>query len=155
MPVKLPWSVWRHLRRDGNVAVRDAWMAAGLQNKLDEVSCIRNLIDQGLPRLEADWRGILAGHNITISIRGVVCHGRPFVTYSGSQKSCELGDMLILHDHVFVDGGAERRASLVQAKIFGKNGVTSPNQTQTFLYQHWPRFTYTGWPGGIARLEEA
>lgn len=42
----------------------------------------------------------------------------------------------------------------MQAKLFGPNGVTSRNDTQKKLYQTWPEFTYTRWPGGLPSLEQ-
>jgi hypothetical protein len=63
-----------------------------------------------------------------------------------------LGDFLLVHDHQPDSDPLERRAVIVQAKVFHRTGVRAKNSIQLDLYQRWPRFTYESWPGGIANL---
>jgi hypothetical protein len=71
--------------------------------------------------------------------------------YPGASKRCELGDFLLVHDHLH-NGQLIRRAVIVQAKVFYQTGVRTKNSVQLDLYQNWPRFTYESWPGGINTL---
>jgi hypothetical protein len=107
-----------------------------------------------VPRIEKAWQEQLDPVGVSVHLGGAVCHGRPYVTYGGAARSCELGDLLFVHDHQPQQGALERRACIVQAKIFGKNGVIARNAIQKRLYEKWPRFTYTSWPGGLRRLQE-
>jgi hypothetical protein len=57
---------------------------------------------------------------------------------------CELGDLLIVHDHTKDDGSmASRRAVLVQAKMPHATGNFADNPRQSFLYENWPTFWIT------------
>ena len=80
-----------------------------------------------------------------------MCHGHPWVRFSNNAARCELGDFLLVHDHQPSSGPFERRAVLVQAKIFYDNGGvrhSARNALQLALYQNWPRFKYDTWPSG-------
>jgi hypothetical protein len=129
-----------------------AWHAARLHTGVPhEVECIRNLVETALPEVQAVWRKSLRRRGIQLRIQGVICHGRPWVRYS--QDRCELGDFLMVHDHQRSSGApVDRRAVIVQAKVFHQNGVRARNAIQLRLYQSWPPFFYENWPGGIDRL---
>lgn len=154
MPVSLNAPDWRKLRREGNAALKNEWLRAGLDNGTGEVPAIKNLVQEGLPRLERAWQRILGSLNIRFNIRASICHPIPQVRYSGSSRACELADLLIVHDHDPVVSAPERRAALIQAKLFGSAGVTARNDVQKGLYERWPEFTYTQWPGGLPALEK-
>jgi hypothetical protein len=131
----------------------NAWHGAGLHRGMQgEVACIKNLIQVGLPQVDTVWRGALNAVGVQLRLQGVVCHGHPWVRYSGAATRCELGDFLLVHDHQPDDGPLERRAVIVQAKLFHRAGVHARNSVQLELYQRWPRFTYESWPGGISNL---
>jgi hypothetical protein len=117
-----------------------------------EVACIRNLIQVALPQVDAVWRGALNSVGVQVTLQGVVCHGHPWIRYRGAAARCELGDFLLVHDHKPDTGPLERRAVIVQAKIFHRSGVRARNSVQLDLYRRWPRFTYESWPGGIGNL---
>lgn len=140
------------------------WNAAAFGARtIREIPCVRNLIDRGIPAVEAEWQPLLGPLGVTATLSGVMCHGFPRVTYPGLPltrtripKSCELGDMMIVHDHV-PDPVAhpnikERRAVIVQAKVFDYGKVGSGDAIQLELYQSWPRFTYLQWPNGMEAL---
>lgn len=120
---------------------------------MNEVACIKNLIEKALPAVEAAWRLDLLKAGISANLQGVVCHGHPWVKYPGAAARCELGDFLLVHDHHPIPGLIERRAVLVQAKVFHRGGVRSKNPIQLNLYKRWPRFEYDSWPGGIRVLD--
>jgi len=130
-----------------------AWHGAGLHHGTPgEVACITNLIQVALPRVDAVWRGALKAVGVQARLQGVVCHGHPRVRYPGASARCELGDFLLVHDHQPDSGPLERRAVIVQAKVFHLAGVRAKNPIQLELYRRWPRFTYESWPGGLANL---
>lgn len=154
MPILLSPALVRKLRLSANDAMWLAWNAAHpTGGSVDEVKCIKNLVHNALPGVDAAWRGLLGGVGINANLTGVVCHGRPYVRYSGAPNDCELGDLMLVHDHRPSPGVLERRAAVIQAKVFGKDGVTSKNPVQLGLYQAWPPFTYTSWPGKFADLK--
>ena len=128
----------------------NAWHGAGLHRGTPgEVACIQNLIQVALPRVDKLWREALNEVGVKARLQGVVCHGHPRVRYPGALARCELGDFLLVHDHQPANGRLERRAAIVQAKVFHLAGVLARNSVQLDLYQRWPRFTYESWPGGI------
>ncbi len=154
MPVLITPALLASLRHSANKAMWSEWNRAHpAGSHIDEVSCIYNLIGRALPKVQTGWKGQLSPLGVTATLTGVVCHGRPYVRYPGAVKSCELGDFLLVHDHRPVPAVLERRAAIIQAKVFGVTGVTSKNPIQLGLYQKWPRFTYTDWPGGVAVLK--
>ena len=141
------------LRSSANQAMWNAWHGAGLHlGTPSEVACIKNLIQVALPQVDAVWRASLQQIGLQAKLRGVVCHGHPWVRYPGALARCELGDFLLVHDHQRGSGPLERRAVIVQAKVFHRSGVLAKNPIQLDLYQRWPRFTYESWPGGISNL---
>lgn len=158
MPIHLPPRLQLELRNSANVAIWQGAHDGYLDNlPINEVHCIRNLISRGVPLLYAEWKIILARIGICAQVSGIICHGHPWVRFRAHQTSCELGDFLLVHDHQPSRGGLERRAAIVQAKVYYDNGGVrhaSRNALQLELYRDWPRFTYTRWPGGMTRLND-
>jgi hypothetical protein len=155
MPIILSKRVQVKLRDSANAAVWHGAQYASPSALRSEVTSLKNLINNGIPLIDTEWRKILGNSGITASLQGFVCHGRPFVRFCNHQKSCELGDFLLVHEHQPNYGPAERRAIIVQAKVFyDKGGVKLPsrNALQLELYNSWPAFTYTDWPGGLSSL---
>lgn len=142
------------LRLIANNAIWSSWHKAGLHRGIpSEVACIRNLIEEALPKLDNQWSAVLNSVGVRASLQGVVCHGHPWVRYAGAPARCELGDFLLVHDHHRHGRSLKRRAVIVQAKIFHQYGVRARNKVQLDLYQRWPQFTYESWPSGIATLD--
>lgn len=113
-----------------------AWHGAGLHHKTpSEVACIKNLVQVALPQVDAVWRPALKKIGVAARMHGVVCHGHPWVKYSGASTRCELGDFLLVHDHLPVNGTIRRRAVIVQAKVFYVEGVRVRNSVQLDLYK--------------------
>lgn len=132
----------------------NSWHKGGLHHGTpSEVACIKNLIQVALPQVDAVWRDALKKIGLSALLQGVVCHGRPWVSYLGASARCELGDFLLVHDHQPDGGPLERRAVIVQAKVFHRAGVRAKNPVQLDLYRRWPRFTYESWPGGLDNLD--
>jgi hypothetical protein len=130
------------LRLSANHAMWSAWHGAGLHHGTPgEVACITNLIQVALPRVDAVWRGALKAVGVQARLQGVVCHGHPRVRYPGASARCDLGDFLLVHDYQPDSGPLERRAVIVQAKVFHLAGVRAKNPIQLELYRRWPRFT--------------
>jgi hypothetical protein len=142
------------LRSSANLAMWKAWYGAGLhRGTAKEVACVKNLIQVALPEVEAAWYRHLQKAGISATLQGAVCHGHPWVRYSGAAARCELGDFLLVHDHRPDPASLQRRAVLVQAKVFHLKGVRARNPIQLNLYRRWPRFTYESWPGGLGNLD--
>ena len=119
------------LRREANRAMWSAWHQANLHvGTPGEVACIKNLIQVGLPKVDAVWNGILKSVGINAQLQGVVCHGHPWVNYQNAPRRCELGDFLLVHDHKDSSGSVERRAVIVQAKVFHSSGVLSKSPSR-------------------------
>lgn len=141
------------LRLSANQAMWNAWHGMGLHLGIpSEVACIKNLIQVAIPQVDAVWSGALNSLGVQTRLQGVVCHGHPWVRYPGASARCELGDFLLVHDHQPDNGPLQRRAVIVQAKVFHRTGVHARNAVQLDLYQRWPRFAYESWPGGIDNL---
>jgi hypothetical protein len=142
------------LRYLANYSIWESWHGAGLHRGVpNEVACVKNLIQVALPGVEAAWLHDLRKAGISATLQGVVCHGHPWVRYSGATARCELGDFLLVHDHRPAPALLQRRAVLVQAKVFHREGVRAKNPVQLDLYRRWPRFTYDSWPGGLGNLD--
>lgn len=141
------------LRWAANQEMWSAWHGAGLHHGTpSEVACILNLVRVALPKVDAVWRQALNRIGVNVQLQGVVCHGHPWVKFPGATARCELGDYLLVHDHQPVRGPLERRAAIVQAKVFHRTGVRAKNAVQLELYRRWPRFAYESWPGGLSAL---
>ncbi|WP_146203780.1 hypothetical protein [Azospirillum sp. TSO5] len=158
VPIWLPFWRLEQLRESADRQMWRAWnniYPAG--GRVYEVQCIRSLIDHAVPAINNRWQSIFGRIGVTADLVGVVCHNYPRVTYIGAPHACELGDLMIVHDHlpdpVNQPDHIERHAVIVQAKVFHRNGVQSTNLAQFLLYTGWPCFTYVDWPGGIPALE--
>lgn len=92
------------------------------------------------------WRDILAQAGVWIRVTGVFCHQTPkaHFPFKGGSASPELGDLLVVHDHLHATR-PRRRALLVQAKMASAGRVTGPsNPEQEHLYRTWPDFRLRG-----------
>jgi len=89
------------------------------------------------------------GFDCTAVLNGVFCHGSPQVSFTdaaGTSRRCELADLLIVVDDCTGTAVSDRRALLVQAKLFSSAGTISTSGTaahQLDLYSRWPSFTFT------------
>lgn len=95
------------------------------------------------------WEGILAQAGIQLRVTGVYCHQTPkaHFTFQGGKAAPELGDLLIVHEHLHPTS-PRRRALLVQAKMAaGGKPTGAPNKPQEHLYEHWPDFRLRGHGG--------
>jgi hypothetical protein len=75
-----------------------------------------------------------------LKVGGVFVHQRPYVVF-GDAKSVELGDLLLISTVIDSKGGINRRAILLQAKMFDDLPIT-PDEDQHDLYKNWPPFQY-------------
>ncbi|WHS60477.1 hypothetical protein [Pseudomonas sp. G2-4] len=88
-------------------------------------------------------------------VKGVFTHQTPKVKPSGSSKSVEIGDLLLVQQHFDRAGKAPviGRAMLLQAKtaLKPKTGslYSGTQRIQFELYQSWPKFT------GVSRIATA
>jgi hypothetical protein len=105
-----------------------------------EVSRVQSLFFHGLKPLGDLLNGL---YGTRVSLNGVFCHGHPIVDFDHpdapeSPKGCELGDLLVVVNHVF-DGGLQTgRSLLLQAKL-PRGDVPA---RQELLYRDWPAFSY-------------
>ena len=141
------------IRLVANEAMRQAHLTHPLPSPAGEVACIRHLANHALPRIDSAWRNAFALSGVHVTMQSVICHGRPYVAYLGAVRGCELGDLLLVHEH-YSPGRRSQRAALVQAKLFRGGRVTAPNDVQKTLYRTWPPFVYTSWPGGLGKLRQ-
>lgn len=134
-------------------AVYESWQAAQLSSPLptDEVDYIFYLMRTGVRELAERWSPILQSVNISLRTTAVFCHLTPkatFVDHSGSNATCELADLLIVHDHrVELKDGTDqtlRRAVLIQAKMANNGNPDKIDATQKYLYEYWPEFRLHG-----------
>jgi hypothetical protein len=121
----------------------------------DEPSAVATIAWVAIPRLVTAWRPILTTQCYKISCHSVFCHGSPQVTFtdsSGSSQKCELADLLLVVDEKNSSGTTlDRRAVLVQAKIFSTKGgitITPATKDQLELLETWPDFKFV--PAGYA-----
>lgn len=111
-----------------------------------EIEYIHALVSTGTRVLHAKWTPILASRRITLRVSGVFIHQTPQAHYNhplDGTVSPELGDLLVVHDHL--GSAPTRRAVLVQVKR-SLNGVPrqKPDAHQEFLYKYWPAFELKG-----------
>ena len=105
---------------------------------------IASFVSFGVDALVEAWSPLLAKANLEVRITGVFCHQSPKVAMISSAGvipppgECELGDLLIVHEHE-VGAVRKRRAILLQAKMLTGGGAANANQE--FLYEHWPDFS--------------
>ena len=110
-----------------------------------EPAYVASFVLFGVPRLAAEWSRPLNAEGYGLCITGVFCHQSPKVEMNRAEwvsgGECELGDLLIVHDHKGRDATATiRRAVLVQAKMPFATGSFADNPRQSFLYERWPYF---------------
>lgn len=111
----------------------------------DEPWHVRVVTQCGSLLLYRFWREILSQVDVQIRVTGVFCHQTPKAHFSiqGASVSPELGDLLIVHEHVHPV--PRRRALLVQAKMVVSGKPTqATNPEQTHLYERWPDFELHG-----------
>jgi hypothetical protein len=113
-----------------------------------EPAYVASFVLYGVPKLAAEWAAPLNAAGFGLRISGVFCHQSPKVEMTRSEwqsgGECELGDLLVVHDHVGANGEiTSRRAVLVQAKMPHATGYVADNPRQSFLYEHWPLFRIT------------
>ena len=95
------------------------------------------------------WKDILAQAGIQLRVTGVYCHQTPkaHFTFKGGKAAPELGDLLIVHEHLHPTS-PRRRTLLVQAKMAtGGKPTGAPNMPQEHLYEYWPKFRLRGHGG--------
>jgi len=109
-----------------------------------EEEFVASLVIGGVQDLAASWRPLLARAGVSVRIGGVFIHKRPFVRFpaplgsgrlASNAKRCELGDLLLVHEHLGARN-ASRRAVLIQAKM--RWNKVDPIQDK--LYRSWPNF---------------
>lgn len=110
-----------------------------------EIQHVQTLTHLGSQWLEAAWQPWLDRVGVTVRIRGIFCHQTPKAVFQshGKTHQPELGDLLIVHEHVGYS--ARRRALLLQAKmsVLGKvSGAVDAVQKE--LYDNWPNFVLKG-----------
>lgn len=140
-------SVERHKERllvGAEAAVSAAVQAAWRRTKSpSEPAFISALVTNGTPTLGAIWSPILASAGIQCKISSVFVHQSPKVDLSTS-GNCELGDLLLVHEHRTWDDRVFTRALLLQAKVHQAQSarLTLSSRIQAELYDSWPLFTY-------------
>jgi hypothetical protein len=115
-------------------------LEAAARTRGGEVARVRSLFANGLAPLRLFLASAYPGR---VSLNGVFCHGKPIVdfTHPDAPKTpagCELGDLLIVVNHVFGDGSQAGRSLLLQAKLPQGDVPTR----QELLYRDWPPFSY-------------
>ena len=116
-------------------------------SKPEEPDFVAMLTMNGAPKLQALISGILAGTGISCTTTGVFCHQTPKAKF-GTEKPCELGDILLTHIHSKGVKVQNRNSLLLQAKMAKDadkaGGYTIPtnDQHQLKLYSEWPQFEY-------------
>lgn len=106
-----------------------------------EPAFVWGLFQRGLGKLREE---LAFSFGASVSVNGVFCHGRPIVEFDhpkapAGTRGCELGDLLIVVNHVFPHSGEHGRALLLQCKMADRGQV---GLRQKLLYEDWPRFTY-------------
>lgn len=113
-----------------------------------EPAYVASFVLYGVPKLAAEWAAPLDAIKVGLRITGVFCHQSPKVVMNRTAWAdggeCELGDLLVVHDHRRPgDKAPLRRAVLVQAKMPYATGHIDANPRQSFLYESWPTFCIT------------
>lgn len=102
----------------------------------------------GVPNIVASWRPLVSPLGLALSVHSVFVHGSPkvdFIDSSGSSAQCELADLLLVIDDLTGGKVQDRRAVLVQAKLFDASGGFSLSGTaldQLDLFEHWHWFDF-------------
>ncbi len=154
--------VFHELCAAARAAVYEAWLDANSANggSAGEVDHVYALMRVGTNRLGHYWTQILQRQNIALRVTGVFCHQTPkahFSYPSEGRRSCELGDLLIVHQHrsVIAKKAFEvRQAFFIQAKM-GYNGQCKTiDKYQEYLYENWPQFELKGRGVGRKKFEK-
>ena len=102
----------------------------------------------GASQVAAAWGVILRPLKIQVRSRAILIHAAPKVRFkdgiTGKPDTRELGDLLIVIDHLRGGAVADRRAVLVQAKLADATGLLClgvSGVAQRNLYLRWPKFT--------------
>jgi hypothetical protein len=125
-------------------AYEAAW-AATAHPQPEEVEHVFALVTEGVSSLSTSWTPILKGAGISFRTTGVFIHQTPKAHYDHPRlgpSSPELGDLLLVHDHLGRE--AFRRAALIQVKRCSSGVPGPPDEVQEYLYCRWPDFELKG-----------
>lgn len=108
-----------------------------------EVKASHATVIAGASQAAAAWGILLRPLGIHVQSRAVLIHAAPQVQFldvvTGETETRELGDLLIVIDHLRGGTVADRRAVLIQAKLAGVTGrisLDASGQAQRNLYLH-------------------
>ena len=114
----------------------------------DEPSAVAAVAWAGVPDVVANWRHCASALG-NLQVHSVFTHGSPkvdFYDHLGTQTQCELADLLLVIDELGSTGAVvDRRAVLVQAKLFNSSGkftISGGARNQLELLRHWHKFTF-------------
>lgn len=128
----------------------DTWSRCAQQETTpSEPDFVAGLVIESAPRLYQAYKAILNPYGIQVSLAAVFCHQTPKVKFAGMRRtSCEVGDLLIVHIHRYLDGLISRNALLYQAKMTSRQPLKlhSSEIDQLNLYKGWPDFEYHNSP---------
>jgi hypothetical protein len=133
--------------------------STGVAAPTNEPTAVAALTWAGTPAIAAAWSPILRPLGLAVTMQGVFCHGSPQVSFSDSSgviRTCELADLLLVVDDCTSGAIQDRRAVLVQAKLFSASRAISTAGTaahQLDLYMRWPSFQFTSGAYGAAPRE--
>lgn len=100
-----------------------------------------NKVAQLTYRIPKNINGLnLTTNGYSLSVGGVFVHQRPYIFFDGGKK-VELGDLLLIST-VIDSKGTQRKAMLLQAKMFDSLPARPDNPNQHQLYREWPPFQY-------------
>lgn len=108
----------------------------------DEVDHTYRLMRWSTRHLAKLWQPVFARRGIALRITGVFCHKTPLATFddgNGKKNTCELGDLLVVHDHL--GHQPRRRAAILQAKRTNRGSATATDPVQNDLYRRLPPFS--------------
>jgi hypothetical protein len=135
---------YEELRWLAELAVCKGWSASRRAHPSanpDEVDQTYRLVRWTTRYLGKLWEPVFQRRGASLRISGVFCHKTPLATFddgNGDKQTCELGDLLVVHDHL---GGAPyRRATLMQAKRTLHGSAKAPDAVQNDLYRRRPLF---------------
>ena len=132
-------------------AVYLSWLEAHHAGTPAETDHVFHLMRVGVPALVDRWTPVLARSGAALRVTGVFCHQTPFAHFrlpaASVDTSCELGDLLIVHQHATITGRRinwTRRAVLLQAKMTEDGVCAGRDGRQEYLYSSWPTFVLKG-----------
>ncbi len=125
------------------LGVREVWRRCGTK-KPHEPDLVAGLVLESTKILIDAWGEIFERNKIQFSLLSVYCHQSPKVSYSSTQKSCELGDILFVHIHRDSRNNYYNNSLLYQVKLSSKQPYRIPQKEyhQLSLYLKWPDFQY-------------